>query len=59
MQYYVYLVKTRKQANSSISQRDTKASALPVAKYFPVGSNSMHMHVPGCAFSTFCNSKSG
>lgn len=45
-----HLVNTLLQANSSISQRDTNASALPVAKYFPVGSNSMHIHVPGCAF---------
>lgn len=45
-----YLVNTLKHANSSMSHSETKASALPVAKYLPVGSNSMHIQVPGCAF---------
>lgn len=54
-----HLVNTLWHANSFISHNDTKASALPVAKYFPVGSNSIQIHVPGCAFKMCCLFKSG
>lgn len=52
-------VKLTKHASSFASHSDTRASAEPVAKYLPVGSNSMQMQVPGCAFSMCCSSKSG
>lgn len=37
----------RMQHISSASQRETKASADPVAKYRPLGSNSMQMQLAG------------
>ena len=40
------------QANSLTSHRETRASALPTAKYLPVGSNSMQMQLAGCACNT-------
>ena len=42
------------QANSLTSHNETNASALPTAKYLPVGSNSIQMQFAGCA----CNTKS-
>ena len=41
------------QANSLTSHNETSASALPTAKYLPVGSNSIQMQFAGCA----CNTK--
>jgi hypothetical protein len=41
------LEKVLTQASSLASQSETRASALPTAKYLPVGSNSMHMQFPG------------
>jgi len=35
---------------SSASQRETRASADPVAKYRPLGSNSMQMQLAGWAW---------
>ena len=40
------------QANSLTSHNETSASALPTAKYLPVGSNSIQMQFAGCACST-------
>lgn len=44
-----YLEKHRTHTNSSTSHRLTRASALPVAKYFPVGSNLMQIQFEGWA----------
>lgn len=41
------LEKQRTQTSSSTSHKLTRASALPVAKYFPVGSNLMQMQLDG------------
>ena len=43
------LEKVWRQASSLTSHKDTRASALPTAKYEPVGSNSMQMQFPGWA----------
>lgn len=41
------LEKQRTHTSSSTSHRLTRASVLPVAKYFPVGSNLMQMQFDG------------
>lgn len=50
---------TLMQQSSFASHKETKASADPVAKYFPMGSNSIQMQVPGWAFNTCFSSKLG
>lgn len=38
--------------NSGKFHKLTSASALPIAKYWPVGSNSIQIQLAGCAFKT-------
>lgn len=54
-----YLEKHRTHTNSSTSQRLTKASALPVAKYFPMGSNLIQMQLEGWALMDCTGFSSG
>lgn len=57
--FIIYLEKVLTQISSDTSHRLTRASALPVAKYCPVGSNSIHMQLAGWALRTACNLRSG
>lgn len=54
-----YLEKHRTHTNSSTSQRLTKASALPVAKYFPMGSNLIQIQLEGWALMDCTGFSSG
>lgn len=53
------LEKQRTHTSSSTFQRLTRASALPVAKYFPVGSNLMQMQLEGWALMDWMGFSSG
>ena len=53
------LEKQRTQTSSSTVHRLTRASALPVAKYFPVGSNLMQMQLEGWALIDWMGFSSG
>lgn len=54
-----YLENVLTQTKVSTSHRLTSASTLPVAKYFPVLSNSMHIQLAGCAFKICFICRSG